>query len=318
MTSELDIHPASNSERIDTYRNVHELWGGGISLDEYLQRRLKSVQHNRAAWYVGCIDGRVVTSLGCYPNLMRMHGEVLPAIAIGAVYTLSEYRGRHYAPQLIEHVERVQNSRGTLISLLYSDIKPSYYERLGYSVCAGWEAKFETAKTIKSLETTEAAANPAELVRRSRQECSNTFKEMYESYHAQFPVSIARDASYWEYLMAKDTGDEYFQLRDKSEKPIGYVRLRAAEQTVLIRDFALADRTGGDLGALLQGVVRLASTRGIANVGGWLPDQPAVRELGAVEQRPIEITMLKSLDSSIVIGDDVCEAAQHFVEIDHV
>jgi GNAT superfamily N-acetyltransferase len=318
MNGELNIHPASDSERIDAYRNVHDLWGGGVSLDEYLRRRLKSVQHNRAAWYVGCVDDRVVTSLGCYPIFMRMHGQVLPTMAVGAVYTVPECRGRRYAPQLIEHVEHDQNSRGILISLLYSDIKPSYYERLGYSVCAGWEANFETATAIKSTGTLTAAENPTELIRCSRHECGNAIKDLHESYHSQFSVSIARDTLYWEYLLAKDTGDEYFQLQDKSDKPIGYVRLRASERTMTIRDFAVADRTGQDLGALLMGVVRAASTRGIAHIGGWLPDHPAAREIGPVVQRQIEITMLKSLDSSIVIGDDVREAAQHFIEIDHV
>ena len=52
----VSIHPATAEERLAAYRNVHETWGRGLPLDEFLARRLKSVGHNRARWWVAETD----------------------------------------------------------------------------------------------------------------------------------------------------------------------------------------------------------------------------------------------------------------------
>ena len=64
MTNQLDIHPASPDEQLATSRNVYDVWSGGFSLEEHLERRLTSVQQNRADWFVGTLQGEVVASLG--------------------------------------------------------------------------------------------------------------------------------------------------------------------------------------------------------------------------------------------------------------
>jgi len=58
----LELHPASPEERLAAYRNVHDVWGGGLPLQQHVERRLASVRHNQADWYVGCLDGRVIAS----------------------------------------------------------------------------------------------------------------------------------------------------------------------------------------------------------------------------------------------------------------
>ena len=62
MGSNLTIHPASSEEVIAAHRNVFDIWSKGLSLDDHIRYRLESPSHERATWFVGCIDGRVVTS----------------------------------------------------------------------------------------------------------------------------------------------------------------------------------------------------------------------------------------------------------------
>ena len=316
MTDELDIHRATDSERIAAYRNVHEVWGGAFSIDEHVSRRLASVQHNRATWYVGCVDGRVVTSLGCFPLQFCIRGETQPGIAIGAVHTVSEFRGRGFAPQLIESVERDQRQQGVTMSLLYSDIPPKYYERLGYLVCPSWEAKIETASAFAAARELLQSSPECGFEKVSRFKKRPTLATLYDNHHAAIEVSIARDAAYWEYLLAKQPDDEYYLMNEPSGDAVAYVRLRADSERLLVRDFAVTGNDNWNL--LFSHIVCNAADRNLPTVGGWLPNLPALSSFAKLSCREQEITMLKSLDISLVIDDAIRDAAQHFVEIDHV
>src|SRR4051812_41546092 len=106
MSHPLDIHRASPDELVAAHRNVFDIWSKGLNLEEHLRYRLdESPSHIRATWFVGCLDGRVVVSLGAYPLMFRIGDKELPGIAIGSVYTVGEFRGRGFAPQLIKYVE---------------------------------------------------------------------------------------------------------------------------------------------------------------------------------------------------------------------
>ncbi|MCH8828729.1 MAG: hypothetical protein IID45_04030, partial [Planctomycetes bacterium] len=139
---------------------------------------------------------------------------------------------------------------------------------------------------------------------------------LYDSHHASMEISIDRDEAYWDYLLAKQPEDEFHLLNEPTGDPAAYVRLQADPKRLLIRDFALA--TNDNWSALLAHVVCAAADRNLPTVGGWLPNLPTSPAFARFRLREQEITMLKSLDASLVIDNAVRDAAQHFVEIDHV
>ena len=118
---------------------MFDIWSKGLPLEEHVASRLASPKHRLAQWYVGTLDGRVVVSLGCYPLVFSYRGETAPGFSIGSVYTLAECRGQGLAPQLLDWVERHEAGRGPKSALLYSDINPDYYARLGYTLCPSLE-----------------------------------------------------------------------------------------------------------------------------------------------------------------------------------
>ena len=93
----LDCHIANDTERAAAFGNVHECWGDVRSVEDFVAWRMQSIQHARASWYVGCVDGRVATSLGAYPIVLRAGGQSWPGFGIGAVHTVPEFRRRGYA-----------------------------------------------------------------------------------------------------------------------------------------------------------------------------------------------------------------------------
>ncbi|MFQ5732811.1 MAG: GNAT family N-acetyltransferase, partial [Planctomycetaceae bacterium] len=284
---------------------------GGLSVEEHVRRRLASVQHNRAEWFVGCVDGEVVTSLGAYPLQFRCRGRIVPGIAIGAVHTRADCRGRGHAPLLIRDVERqVRAASGAAIGLLYSDIDPGYYARLGYVECPAWTADFDPRDA--AFDAAENAAG--EITRLSPGDAAGQMSELYRASYADRPVSIHRDEDYWRFLCLKSPDDDIYVLGPLDEI-LGYVRLRLDKGSLRIRDAAAR---GADFGPLMNAVVSVARRRGADRVTGWLPKPPPELQHFTVRRRTDEITMLKSLSDDVAIDAAVVTAAEDFREIDHV
>ena len=122
MPTSLDCHLASSAEITAAFRNVHEFWGGDSQIDEYVKQRLASRHHQRATWYVGCVDGTVACSLGAFPFELGLADSIERAIFIGCVHTRPEDRGQGFVPQLFEFVENAEQQAGVKWSLLFSDI----------------------------------------------------------------------------------------------------------------------------------------------------------------------------------------------------
>ena len=143
----LDLHVASSAELAEAHRNVFDIWSKGLPLEEHVRSRLESPKHRLATWYVGTFDGQVVVSLGCYPLEFDWGGQIVPGFSIGSVYTVTEFRGRGFAPQLLAFVEQRQRTEnGAAIGLLYSDINPEYYLKLGYSTAPSLEGWLQAAR----------------------------------------------------------------------------------------------------------------------------------------------------------------------------
>jgi len=237
----------------------------------------------------------------------------VPGIALGAVHTLAEFRGRGFAPRLIANVEDAQRQSGVKLSLLYSDIDPEFYARLGYVRCpsyAGW-IKPETS----ALRTTSTST---ELHPFSIKDQLESVSAMYAAYHGAQPICIERPLEYWRYLSQIRTEDRFFWLVGPGEQRLGYLRIAIAEGTWRINDLAISGNGPATLSQLFGSLLRLADQQSVSRVGGWLPDTAEARDWFQIEPRTTEITMLKPLDAALKLNDDAITSVTWFCEIDHV
>jgi GNAT superfamily N-acetyltransferase len=314
MHDDLDIHAASTSERIALYTNTYEFWGApGATLEDHIAERMNSPQHNRATWYAGCIDGRPVCGLGAYPMEFLVRGRVLPGISIGSVHTVPRCRKRGYAAQILQWVEDRERGRGARLSLLYSNVKPEYYGQFGYQLCPCWHGRLDVNSIpASSIPRTLNYERVQPVERRAE------IESLYRAHHGHFPISIHRGPRYWDYVFEKGAAHESALLTDGSGRPRGYVELATGSEMTSIIDWAADDP--GDEAALeiFRALVREGAARGWKSIGGWLPDNAAVRSMFVLTNRPEELTMLKSFADDIVLDDNLLHSAQHFREIDHV
>lgn len=310
MTEQLVCSYANEDQQLAAYRNVHEFWSGGRSLEEHLKWRLASPQHNRAKWCVGCLDGQVVTSLGCYPLQLHWDGEIIAGILIGAVHTLPAFRGRGYAPRLLSWVEEQQRQQGVRVSGLFSDIDPNYYGRLGYERCDSWEVRIRVDCRSGPV-ASRWVLQPIDPHEQLTKLCS-----WYEASQDSLPLWIARDDDYWQYLLARSASDQFFVLTDQQQH--GYLRLREVETSWSIQDWGLAAANEEGLAAMLDAILEKAAQQGVKSIVGWLPPLERSLESVAFEPRPQEITMFKSLDPQSQVQAGIVQSAGYLREIDHV
>jgi GNAT superfamily N-acetyltransferase len=311
MTHDLNIHPASPDELVAAHRNVFDIWSKGLPLDEHVRYRLNSPSHRRATWFVGTLDGRVVTSLGCYPLGFRLRGENQSGIAIGSVYTLAEFRGRGFAPRLLAGVEMYARRRQAALSVLYSDIGADYYAQLGYNLCPSLEGWCEPRKLPHP-------AWASRLVPISPTEHLPAIMKMYADYHGAMPLSVARDAEYWQAILQKNGTDEFYALREPSKAWQGYVRIGRKGNDWRITDFALVDQSDSLDEQFYAALGELARAGGASRIGGWLSDSHTAKKLFELTPRKTEITMIKPLAYSDPLDKGTIAGTSRFCEIDHV
>ena len=312
MTEQLVCSYANQDQKLATYRNIHEFWSGGRTLEEHLQWRSTSPQHNRAKWCVGCIDDQVVTSLGCYPLQLHWDGQQVAGIFIGAVHTLPAFRSHGYAPQLFSWVEQQEQQQGVRVSGLFSDIDPNYYGRLGYEQCAGWEM---------SIQAGSSAASPASQWLLEPIDPLHNLEKIqtwYETAQQNLLVWVVRDHDYWQYMLAKYATDQFFLLTDQQQQEQGYVRVHSHDDCWLIQDWGLAAASSSDQAAMITAIRSTAFGQGVTSIVGWLPRLEEPLDGIDFELRSQEITMFKRLDSKLSLSAKIIQDSAYVRGIDHV
>jgi predicted N-acetyltransferase YhbS len=113
-----------------------ELWARGRSFDAYAAQTLEIARsgygkrHYRA---IGCFDGDLlVSSCRRHDRVLHVGTNRLRAIGIAAVFTPPDLRGRGYASAMIGMMLDSARAQGYDLAYLFSDIRPHYYEELGF------------------------------------------------------------------------------------------------------------------------------------------------------------------------------------------
>ncbi len=268
------IHRASSEEQLAAYRNVHEVWGGDMALEAYVQWRLNSRQHNRACCWVSTLrDGSVAASLAVYPLQFReAEGGIVPGIGIGAVHTRPDQRRRGRAEALCREVLRRSTGEAVRRALLFSDIAPEYYAGMGFALvgtqrwrCDGPDALDALAEGADASLLT-AIESPAERM--------DLLAGSYQAQHAGRCLHLHRDPDYWDYSLDKNCGERFVEIGDGE----GYALIfEDTPQGVLYPvELALRSPDDGRLPEVWRALAMRARSLGMTSLSSWLAPPPAL------------------------------------------
>ena len=120
------IRQAKLFEREELFREAYKEWSKNRTFEQYKADNSKEDEYGIR--YVAEEKGQIVSSM-IMLNFKGLFG--CKVYGFGSVLTPTEYAGNGYATKLLRYCIENVNTEDSLI-LLYSEINPAFYERLGF------------------------------------------------------------------------------------------------------------------------------------------------------------------------------------------
>ncbi len=289
---------------------TYEIWHEGLDRRAYTRfyaaQRATPWGGARLSRFALIDRGEVQASAKAYTFDATLDGRLIRVAGIGAVFTQPAYRRRGAASELLERLlARVSEDGAPVadVALLFSEIGPEYYARLGFSPIATSEQQ------IRVIESTRYGA-PATLVRAGDDRDFPALAALGHSRAAPFRFHLNRDRDLIHYAIAKKrllaglgpagARELQFFVAEEGASAVAYVVIsvtRAGGEAVwTIDECGDRDPSGARVGAILQVLIARDPAEHRAAICSWLPAGFRPQQIEVVGEAPAqEIMMVKAL-----------------------
>ena len=289
------------------------LWGDGLTRKGYGHWNLAQ---ERTDWGTGhlrrfaLMDGaRVLSSAKRYDLSLWLRGRRVPALGVGAVFTPESQRGHGHAAAIITALEEQARADGAEASLLFSEIGPGYYARLGYTPVP--------LQTV-DVQVDEKDGAPAMLVRAGEDADAASVAEMHDQRSRGFDLALLIDEAQVRYSVSKKrvfvglgTGlgrsIEYF-VSEEGHQAVAFVLMQVTRgakgqpDTWSLEACGDRDPAGARVGAMLRVLLARAPSDQRPIIRAWWPAPLSPPQLRVVPREPAgEMMMLKALAPGVTI-----------------
>ncbi len=285
----------SDAELEQVLDQTYPTWGEGLTRTAYGQWNRAQA---RTAWGRGRLrrlrlsetEGPVATAKA-YELDATLDGRVIKVLGIGAVFTRPDARGRGHARALIEAMVADAADRGASAALLFSEIGPSPYERMGFSPIARMRAEIDVIP---------GRGIPATLMRSGEEKDLPAIAAIAARYAATARFALVRDIDHFQFFLSRmrlraglgppGLREVEFFVTEEAYKAVSWVVCTRGPEGSTIVDAGDLDPTGARVGAMLQTLVARDPDRTPARLPAWLPPgfaAPQVRIAGHAMLEPV-------------------------------
>ncbi len=234
-----------------------------------------------------------------------LDGRPITVAGIGAVFTPPASRGRGAARELIERLLDRAVADGADFALLFSEIGPDYYARLGFDVIA------RTDQQLRVTESTRYGA-PATMVRGGDDRDLGDIVFMGRARVAAsggiapYRFHLNRDRDLIHFAIARKrllaglgpSGARalHFFIAEEGASAAAYVAISVRGNEWTLEEAGDRDPSGARVGAILQVLIARDPAEKRPSIKAWLPDgflPPQVTVIG--EQPSGEVMMIRAL-----------------------
>src|SRR5436189_5101361 len=197
MSQLADANSAVLSQILDA---THEIWNEGLdrrAYGRYYAAQLATAWGRSRLLRTALVDGdRVLASAKEYRFDAVLDGKAIRVLGIGAVFTPPAQRRRGHARDLLERLVERATAEGFDLALLFSEIDPAYYARLGF-------APVETRELRLRVKEDDRRGAPATLVRAGADRDLTDIAAMNAIRAEPFRFHLTRDRDWIHYTIAK-------------------------------------------------------------------------------------------------------------------
>jgi predicted N-acetyltransferase YhbS len=289
--------PAAGDYLRQILEDTFPIWNDGLDAERYARfwdaQRLTPWGSSHLDRVALVENDRVISSAKRYDLSARLEGRIRRVLGIGAVFTTPARRGQGAAVRLIEAMLEAAEAEGYEYALLFSEIGPTFYERLDFVPVPVLESR---------LEVTLKGGAPAVLVRAGDDHDIPSIAEMSARRAEGARFALARSEDWIRYGIAKrrllaglgprGLRELEFLVTEEGHQAVAYIVSSIHQGQWFIEDAGDRDPAGARLGAMLQ--VMLARTPHLPPppIHAWLPHDLTPPQVTRVHTQPIAETMM--------------------------
>ena len=283
--------------------STFEIWSEGLSRSAYAkynaaQRTTPWGRAHLRHWAL--VDGgQMLASAKEYLFDATLDGRAIRACGIGAVFTQPRHRGRGYARTLIERLIERAAADGCDLALLFSEIDPAYYARLGFTPIPTCDL------ALRVVESSRHGA-PAVFVRTGEDRDLTDLAAMNEVRAFRYRFHLARDRDLIHYAIAKKrmmagldapgARAVQFFVAEEGGSACAYVVVRVRGSEWTLDEAGDRDPAGARAGAILQVLLARDPAEQRQSIRAWLPAGFRPPQIEIVGERPSkEVMMIRPL-----------------------
>jgi predicted N-acetyltransferase YhbS len=274
----------------------HPLWGEGMDRKAYERYNAAQLETPWGASHMRRValveNGRVLSSAKRYDVRLRLDGRILRTLGIGAVFTPPALRRRGHAAELIRRMVADAATEGCEMAMLFSEISPAYYARLGFE-------PVPLAQQVLRVDPREGPPLPAS--RPGRDTDAAALLEIHEAQAAAYRLTMKRDEEFIRYTVAKKRllaelgpqglrGHEFLVSEDDGW-PVAFVTVLVTRGYWVVTDVGDCDPSGAVAGALLQSLVSRTAGR-TPLIRAWLPSGFLPPQFEVLRVEPASVVMM--------------------------
>ena len=243
--------------------------------------------------------GDVLASAKLYTFDAVLDGAPVTVAGIGAVFTSPASRRRGAARDLMERLLERAAADGADLALLFSEIGPDYYARLGFEVIPTFDRRLHV------IESTRYGA-PMTMVRGGDDRDIAAIVDMDRTRAEPFRFHLDRDRDLVHFAVARKrllaglgppgARIVHFFVAEEGGSAAAYVVIGVKENEWTLEEAGDRDPAGARIGAILQALIAREPAEPRPSIKAWLPDgflPPQVTVIGGTPSA--EVMMIRAL-----------------------
>jgi len=294
---------------------THEIWHDGLGRAAYgrlFTAQLLTPWGQRHLRRLALVDGHeLLASAKLYSFDASLDNRPIRVAGIGAVFTQPAHRGRGAARDLIEQLLARSAASGADLALLFSEIDPDYYARLGFAAIP------TSDRRLLVTEPTRYGA-PATMVRSGDDRDLPDIVAMGQARAAPFRFHLHRDRDLAHFSIARKrllaglgppgVRQVQFFVAEEGASAAAYVVINTRDGAWTLEECGDRDPTGARVGAILQVLIARDPAERRPAITGWLPAGFLPPQVSIAGEGPSpEVMMVKPLSAA---GEAVCNLAE--------
>lgn len=252
-------------------------WGDGLSRRAYQQWNLAQGQTTWGREHlqrVGLVqDGEVLASAKRYLFDALVEGQAARVLGIGAVFTPEARRGQGHAAVLIEQMMADAAARGCEWALLFSEIGPDYYARMGFTALPRELVTVEVPRTRRGA--------PATMVRAMEPSDYPEVAAISMTYAHGATFALDRSPDLVEFGLLRrrlraglgPNGLRQVEafIAEEGYRAAAYIIVSRGPEGTVLEECGDRDPTGARIGAMLEALVERDPSLDDRTFRAWLP-----------------------------------------------